>query len=57
LRSAIALARLWVKFGHGEQARTILADVYQQFTEGFATADPKTARLLLEKSNGAQEAG
>jgi predicted ATPase/DNA-binding winged helix-turn-helix (wHTH) protein len=57
LRSAIALAHLWVECGRGEQARTILAEVYQQFTEGFATADPKTARTLLEKSDGTQEAG
>jgi hypothetical protein len=48
LRSAITLARLWIQLGRGEQARTMLSEVSRQFKEGFATADLKTARALLE---------
>ncbi len=38
---------------HEEQkeARELLATVYEWFTEGFATADLKQARLLLDQSN------
>jgi predicted ATPase len=49
LRSAIALARLWAKQGRPDAARQSLLEVYQRFTEGFATADLKTAAQLLEE--------
>ena len=49
LRSAIALARLWAGQGRVDAARHLLFEVYQQFTEGFTTADLKTAAQLLEQ--------
>jgi predicted ATPase len=49
LRSAIALARLWAGEGRPGAARQMLLEVYQQFTEGFATADLKIAAQLLEQ--------
>jgi predicted ATPase len=48
LRSATSLARLLAESGQREGARKILAPVYGRFTEGFETADLKTARGLLE---------
>jgi predicted ATPase len=49
LRSAIALARLWTVQGRPEAARDILLEVYERFTEGFATTDLKMAAQLLEQ--------
>ena len=49
LRSAVALARLWAGQGRTDAARHLLLEVYQQFTEGFTTADLKTAAQLLEQ--------
>jgi len=48
LRSAISLARLWHADGRTSEARDLLAGVYQQFTEGFATRDLVEARTLLD---------
>lgn len=48
LRCATSLARLWRSRGMTAQARALLAPVYEQFTEGFASADLKTARALLD---------
>jgi tetratricopeptide (TPR) repeat protein len=39
LRSAIALSRLLVDHGGAEEARDLLSDVYERFTEGFGTTD------------------
>ncbi len=47
LRSASNLARLLAKQGKRDQARTMLADIYNWFTEGFDTADLKNATALL----------
>jgi predicted ATPase len=47
LRSAIALCRLWVDHGRVDEARSVLADVYERFTEGFGTADPSEAERQL----------
>ena len=47
LRVAMSLARLWQQQGKRAAAHQVLADVYQWFTEGFETADLKTARALL----------
>jgi predicted ATPase/DNA-binding winged helix-turn-helix (wHTH) protein len=47
LRSMIALARLLAEAGQFDQARYDLGLVYNRFTEGFETADLKSARLLL----------
>jgi predicted ATPase len=48
LRSTMALARLLSESGQRDQAHDTLALVYGRFTEGFETADLKTARALLE---------
>jgi hypothetical protein len=49
LRAATSLARLWRDQDRGAQARTLLATVYNRFTEGFATADLQEARTLLKE--------
>ncbi|MGE0825689.1 MAG: AAA family ATPase [Candidatus Binatia bacterium] len=49
LRATISLARLKQAQGNKQQARTILAEVYNWFTEGFDTADLKEARALLDE--------
>jgi predicted ATPase/DNA-binding winged helix-turn-helix (wHTH) protein len=48
LRSATSLARLWHADGRASEARDLLAAVYQQFTEGFATRDLTEAKALLD---------
>jgi tetratricopeptide (TPR) repeat protein len=48
LRTAISFARLKVRQGRRTEAREILAPVYQQFTEGFETADLRSAKAILE---------
>ena len=45
----MSLARLLAKQGHRDEARTMLADIYSWFTEGFDTADLKDAKSLLEE--------
>jgi predicted ATPase/DNA-binding winged helix-turn-helix (wHTH) protein len=47
LRTAIDLAALWAGCGKPEQGLTFLQRVYEQFTEGFDTADLKVARRLM----------
>jgi len=49
LRAALSLARLRIRRDQQDDARRILAPVYDQFTEGFETADLKQARALLEQ--------
>jgi predicted ATPase len=49
LRAALSLARLRVSQGRRHEARAPLASVYDRFTEGFATADMRAARTLLEE--------
>ncbi len=49
LRTTTSLARLLDRTGRSEKARTMLADIYNWFTEGFDTADLKDARNLLEE--------
>jgi predicted ATPase len=48
LRSTITQARLLAEGGQRDQARHDLALVYGRFTEGFETADLRTARQLME---------
>ncbi|HUC64798.1 MAG TPA: winged helix-turn-helix domain-containing protein [Stellaceae bacterium] len=48
LRAARSLARLRMAQDRKEEARQILAPVYDRFTEGFDTADLRAARALLE---------
>jgi len=35
-----------------EEARAMLADIYNWFTEGFDTADLKDAKALLDELSG-----
>jgi predicted ATPase len=49
LRAATSLARLWGELGQRGEARELLAPVYGWFTEGFATADLKEAKVLLDE--------
>jgi predicted ATPase/DNA-binding winged helix-turn-helix (wHTH) protein len=49
LRVALSVARLRESQGRHHEARAALASVYDQFTEGFATADLRAARTLLDK--------
>ena len=49
LRAAMSLARLWRDQGKREEARDLLAPVYNWFTEGFDTLDLKEAKALLEE--------
>ena len=52
LRSTAALARLLAKQGRRDEARVILAEIYNWFTEGFDTADLKDAKALLDELAG-----
>jgi predicted ATPase len=45
----MSLARLLAKQGRRDEARTILNDIYNWFTEGFETADLKDATALLDE--------
>jgi predicted ATPase len=47
LRAATSLAQVWQCQGKRDEARGLLAPVYDGFTEGFDTADLKRAKLLL----------
>jgi predicted ATPase len=49
LRAAMSLARLWRDQGKREEARNLLAPVYDWFTEGFDTLDLKEAKALLDE--------
>jgi len=49
LRATTSLARLLDKQGRREEARALLAAIYDWFTEGFDTGDLKDARRLLEE--------
>jgi predicted ATPase len=47
LRAAMSMARLWRSQGKPQQARELLAPIYDWFTEGFDTLDLKEAKALL----------
>jgi class 3 adenylate cyclase/predicted ATPase len=47
LRAAMSIARLFRDQGKRDQARDLLAPVYNWFTEGFDTLDLKEAKALL----------
>ena len=49
LRAATSLARLWQQQGKRDEARKVLSEVYDWFTEGFDTADLKDAKALLDE--------
>ena len=48
LRAAMSMARLWRDQGKRQQARDLIAPVYDWFTEGFDTLDLKGAKALLD---------
>ena len=48
LRAAMSMARLWRDQGKRDDARDLLAPVYDWFTEGFDTLDLKEAKALLD---------
>jgi predicted ATPase len=45
----MSMARLWRDQGKRDDARELLAPVYDWFTEGFDTLDLKEAKALLEE--------
>jgi predicted ATPase len=49
LRASTSLARLLRDTGRRDEARAMLAEIYNWFTEGFDTADLKDAKALLEE--------
>jgi class 3 adenylate cyclase/tetratricopeptide (TPR) repeat protein len=49
LRATVGLARLLRDTGRRDEARTMLAEIYGWFTEGFDTADLKDAKVLLDE--------
>ena len=52
LRATISLARLLAKQGKRDEAHTMLAAIYNWFTEGFDTADLRDAKALLDELGG-----
>jgi predicted ATPase/DNA-binding winged helix-turn-helix (wHTH) protein len=48
LRTSISLARLGRRRGRSADALALLEQVYSRFTEGFETADLKSAKTLLD---------
>jgi predicted ATPase len=51
LRATADLARLLAKQRKRDQAHTMLAEIYNWFTEGFDTPDLKDAKTLLDELN------
>jgi predicted ATPase len=47
LRATVSLARLMANQGSRDEARAMLTDIYNWFTEGFDTVDLKEAKALL----------
>jgi len=52
LRATTSLVRLLAKQGKRDEARAMLVDIYNWFTEGFDTADLKDAKALLDELSG-----
>ena len=49
LRATISLAQLLAKQDRRNEARLMLSEIYDWFTEGFETADLKDAKALLDE--------
>jgi len=49
LLSTVSLARLLRDTGRRDEARAMLSEIYNWFTEGFGTADLKDAKALLDQ--------
>ena len=52
LRASRSLARLLRDTNRRDEARSLLAEIYESFTEGFDTADLKDAKALLQELGG-----
>jgi DNA-binding response OmpR family regulator/class 3 adenylate cyclase/predicted ATPase len=52
LRTACDLASLWQSKGRAKQGLRLLQPIYNQFTEGFDTADLQHAKLILDRLKG-----
>jgi len=48
LRAATSLSRLWRRQGRDAEARRLSTEIYRWFTEGFDTADLRTAKAMLD---------
>jgi predicted ATPase len=48
LRSVLSLGRLYHRQGRQKEARPMLAEIYNWFTEGFDTVDLREAKALLQ---------
>ena len=46
MRAATSLCRLWADQGSRDDARALLAPIYDWFTEGFDTPDLQDAKAL-----------
>ena len=49
LQATVSLARRLRDIDRRDEARTMLAEIYNWFTEGFDTADLKDAKALLDE--------
>ncbi|HEU0007361.1 MAG TPA: tetratricopeptide repeat protein, partial [Terriglobia bacterium] len=49
LRAVMSLARLYRNQGKQEEARALLTQIYDRFTEGFDTVDLREAKALLDE--------
>jgi predicted ATPase len=49
LRATTSLAHLLRDTGRRDEARTMLTDIYNWFTEGFNTVDVDRAKTLLDE--------
>jgi len=49
LRTAVSLARLLRDTNRRDEARTMLADIYNWFTEGFELPDLREAKVVLDE--------
>jgi class 3 adenylate cyclase/predicted ATPase len=49
LRATVSLARLMTNQNRSDEARGMLSEIYDWFTEGFDTADLKEAKALLDE--------
>ena len=49
LRAVMSMARLYQEQGKQEAARTLLTQIHDRFTEGFATTDLREAKALLDE--------
>jgi adenylate cyclase len=52
LRTSVSLARLLNDTNRNDEARKMLGEIYNWFTEGFELPDLKEAKELLEQLNG-----